>query len=214
MRKKLFIFGAGAVVKDICIIIDKINDIKPIWTVLGFVENDKNLSGKSILGLPIINFSELPDSNEIYGICGIMDPKLKKIIVNKEIREKGYKLATIIHPDIDCPEDTKIGHGAIIFSGVKISCNVEIGSCVWLDKNVLLGHSTEIGDYSSIMPSTVISGMCKLGSGCTVGAGAILYQNINIGDDSLIGIGTTVINNIPGKSSVIDFPRKIIRENM
>ena len=211
---KIFIFGAGAAVKDICLIIDKINNIKPTWTILGFVDNDPNLSGQKLLGLPIVKFSELTDSKELHGICGIMNPKLKEKIVNDEILNKGYKLATIIHPDIDCPEDTKIGHGAIIFSGVKISCNVEIGSCVWLDKNVLLGHSTEIGDYSSIMPSTVISGMCKLGSGCTVGAGAILYQNINIGDDSLIGIGTTVINNIPGKSSVIDFPRKIIRENM
>jgi len=210
---KIFIFGAGLVVKDICLIIDKINNIKPTWTILGFVDNDPNLSGKKLLGLPIVKFSELTDSKELYGICGIMNPKLKEKIVNDEILNKGYKLATIIHPDIDCPEDTKIGHGAIIFSGVKISCSVEIGSCVWLDKNVLLGHSTEIGDYSSIMPSAVISGMCKLGSGCTVGSGAILHQNINIGDDSLIGLGTTVIKNVPEKTNVTDFPRKIIREN-
>lgn len=213
MRKKLFIFGAGAVVKDICIIIDKINDIKPIWTVLGFVDNNKKISGNLILGLPIINFSELPNSDEIYGICGIMDPKLKKRIVNKEIKEKGYKLATIIHPDIDTPEDVIFESGSIIFSGVKISNNVKIGGCVWIDKNVLIGHDTSIGEFSSIMPSTIISGMCNIGSSCTIGAGATIYQNVNIGRNSLVGIGTNIIKDIKNNTSVINFPRNIIKDN-
>ena len=212
MRKKLFIFGAGAVVKDICKIIDKINDIKPTWSVLGFVDNDKKLSGQKILGLPIVNISELPDSNKIYGICGIMDPKLKKKIVNEEIINKGYKLGTIIHPDIEFPEDVIIKNGSIVFSGVQISCNVKIGSCVWLDKNVLIGHDTSIGDFSSILPSTIISGMCNLGSGCTIGAGAKLYQNVSVGRNSLVGIGTTITNDIQKHTSVINLPRNIVRE--
>ena len=163
--KKIFIFGAGSVVKDICQIIDKINNIKPTWAILGFVDNDPNLSGKKLLGIPIIKFSELTDSKEFYGICGTVNPKLKENIVNKEIFKKGYKLGTIIHPDIELPEDVIIENGSIIFSGVQISCNVKIGGCVWLDKNVLIGHDSSIGDFSSILPSTKISGMCNLGSG-------------------------------------------------
>ena len=211
--KKIYFWGAGSAVKDICLIINKINDIKPTWEIMGFIDKDPVLSGQKFLGFPIISVDELPYGNNFYGICGIMSPKAKERIVNDEILNKGYKLATIIHPDIEFPEDVMIGKGSIIFSGVKISYNVKIGSCVWLDKNVLLGHDAVIGDYSSIMPSAVISGMCKLGSGCTVGAGAILHQNINIGDDSLIGLGTTVIKNVPEKTNVKDFPRKIISEN-
>lgn len=214
MRKKLYIFGAGAVAKDICSIIQKINDIKPMWKVLGFVDKDKDLIGKLILDLPIIKFSELPDSNEIYGICGIMDPKLKETIVNKEIREKGYKMATIIHPDIEFPEDAIFEGGSIIFSGAKISNKVKIGSCVWIDKNVLIGHDSSIGDFSSIMPSSIISGMCNLGNSCTIGAGSIIYQNVSIGNNSLVGIGTTITKDIKKNTSVINYPRNIIKDNL
>ena len=208
--KNIFIFGAGSVVKEICQIIDKINKIKPTWKIVGFVDNDPNLSGKKLLGIPIIKFSELNESEEFYGICGIVNPKLKERIVKKEILKKGYKLGTIIHPEIDLPEDVRIEKGSIIFSGVQISCNVKIGGCVWLDKNVLIGHDSSIGDFSSILPSTIISGMCNLGRCCTIGAGAILHQNVSVGVNSLVGIGTTVTNDIQKNNSVINYPRNIV----
>jgi UDP-3-O-[3-hydroxymyristoyl] glucosamine N-acyltransferase len=83
---------------------------------------------------------------------------------------------------------------------------------VWIDKNVLIGHDTSIGDYSSIMPSTIISGMCNLGRSCTIGAGAIIYQNVNIGKNSLVGIGTNIIKDIKKNSSAINYPRNIIKD--
>jgi sugar O-acyltransferase (sialic acid O-acetyltransferase NeuD family) len=212
--KKIFIFGSGDVVKDICLLINKINDINPTWEIMGFIDKDPALIGQEILGLPIISLDKITIENNYFGICGISKPKVKERVVNDEILHNGYKLATITHPDIEYRDDVVIGKGTIIFSGVKFGFNVKIGNSVWLDKNVLLGHDTVIGDYSSIMPSAVISGKSKLGSGCTVGAGSILHQNINVGDDSLIGIGTTVIKNIPEKTHVTDFPRKIIRENL
>ena len=82
---------------------------------------------------------------------------------------------------------------------------------MWIDKNVLIGHDTSIGDFSSIMPSTIISGMCNLGSSCTIGAGAIIYQNVNIGKNSLVGVGTNIIKDIKKNTSVINYPRNILK---
>ena len=212
MVKKLFIFGAGSSSRDILQIISQINEFNQAWDVIGFVDPDPELSNKQISGIPIYKYDNLSFSNDYYGICGIMDPKLKKRIVNSEIRKKKYKLATIVHPDVARSSDSKIGSGSIIFSGVKFSMGVNIGQCVWVDKNSLLGHNLRVGGYTSIMPSTTISGKCKIGSGCFIGAGAILHQNICIGKECIVGIGTTIIKNIPDKTSVVAYPRNVIKE--
>ena len=212
MAKKLFIFGAGSSSRDILQIISQVNESKLTWDVVGFVDPNPELSNKQISGLPIYKFDDLSVSNDYYGIGGIMDPKWKKRIVNNEIKTKKYNLATIVHPNIVRPSDSKIGPGSVLFPGVTFSVDVKIGNCVWVDKNSLLGHNLRVGDYTSIMPSTTISGNCKIGSGCIIGAGAITLQNISIGNDCLVGIGTTIIKDVPENTSVIDFPRKIINK--
>jgi UDP-perosamine 4-acetyltransferase len=61
------------------------------------------------------------------------------------------------------------------------------------------------------MPSSTIGGNCRIGRNCIVGAGATFHQGLKIGNDSIIGIGTTIVRDVPGRTSVADFPRKIIR---
>ena len=214
MIKKLFIFGAGSAGKDILQIIFQVNQVKLTWEVVGFVDSDPKLAKKEILGIPIFKYDDLSISNNYYGICGVMDCELKKRIVNNEIRKKKYKLATIIHPDVMQPSDLKIGPGSVLFSGVKISYNVKIGKCTWIDVNTLLGHDLMVDNYISIMPSAIISGNCKIGSESIIGAGAIIHQNISIGKKCLVGIGTTIIKNIPDNTSITDFQRKIVRNNI
>ena len=143
-----------------------------------------------------------------------MDCEIKKRIVNNEIRKKKYKLATIIHPDVVQPSDLKIGAGSVLFSGVKISYNVKMGKCVWIDVNSLLGHDLMVDNYISIMPSAIISGNCKIGSETIIGAGAIIHQNISIGKKCLVGIGTTIVKNVPDNTSITDFQRKIVNNNI
>ena len=79
--------------------------------------------------------------------------------------------------------------------------------------NTVLGHDLRVGEYTSIMPSATISGKCKIGESCLIGSGTIINQGITVGKESLVGIGTTIIKDIPNKTSVTDFPRKVIREN-
>jgi len=214
MAKKLFIFGAGSAGKEILQIIFQINQVKTTWDVVGFVDTNLKLMKKKISGISILNNNDLPVSNDYYGICGVMDCRVKKKIINNEIKKKNYKLATIIHPDVMQQSDLIIGDGSILFTGVKISYNVKIGKCVWIDVNTLLAHDVIVDDYTSIMPATTISGNCKIGSESIIGAGVTIHQNISIGKKCLVGIGSTIIKNIPDKTKIADFTRKIVRENI
>ena len=97
-KKKIFIFGAGSAGKDLLRLISDINEKSRAWEVMGFVDSDPKLVGKKINGYKILRHQDLPKSKNYYGVCGILDPNLKKKIVTKEIRSKGYKLPVLIHP--------------------------------------------------------------------------------------------------------------------
>lgn len=212
MTKKIFIFSTGPGGRDILRLIYDINDKLPTWEVLGYVDIDPELIGQKIDGYLVYKHEDLPVSKNYYGICGVMDPKLRRKIVRTEIKPKGYMLPTLIHPTTVKSSDFIAGPGSIIFSGVHISYNVKIGKCVLVSFNTELGHDLRVGEYASIMPSSTISGKCRIGESCIIGSGAIFHQGVKVGKESIIGIGTTIIKDIPDKTSVADFPRKIIRD--
>ena len=78
----------------------------------------------------------------------------------------------------------------------------------------MLGHDLIVGEYTSIMASVAIGGKCSIGEGCFIGSGAILSQGVKIGNESLVGMGTSIIKDIPDKTSVINYPRNVIRGNI
>ncbi len=212
--KKIFIFGASSGGGEVLQLIYDINDKLPTWEVLGYVDNDPKLIGQKKDGYPVYRHEDLPVSKNYYGICGVMDPKLRRKIVDTEIETKGYTLPALIHPTTIKPSDFIAEAGSIILPGVHISYDVKIEKCVFITINAVLGHHVRVGEYTSIMTSSTINGNCSIGEGCMIGAGAILYQGVKIGKESLVGMGTIITEDISDKKSVIDFPRKIIRDNI
>jgi len=212
MYKNIFIFGAGPGGRDLLRLIEDINAKLPTWKVLGYVDIDPELIGKKIDGYLVHKSEDLPVSKDYYGICGVMDSALRRKVVTTEIETKGYMLPTLIHPTTVKSNDFIADPGSIIFSNVHISYDVKIGKCVLVSFNTDLGHELRVGEYTSIMPSATIGGNCSIGQNCLIGSGVIFYQGVKVGKESIIGIGTTIIKDVPDNTSVADFPRKIIRK--
>ena len=135
--KKIFIFGAGSGFGEILHLINDINDKSPTWEILGFVDNNPDLIGSKIDGHLVYKHEDLPVSKDYYGICGVMDPKLRRKIVHTEIETKGYMLPALIHPTTIKASNFAAGPGSIVLLGGRISHDVKIGKCVYLLMNLL-----------------------------------------------------------------------------
>jgi len=71
----------------------------------------------------------------------------------------------------------------------------------------------EIGDNVTIGHSAIIH--CRrIGSNCLIGMGAMLLDNVEIGEYSIIAAGTVLAENmkIPSRSVVMGVPGKVVRE--
>jgi acetyltransferase-like isoleucine patch superfamily enzyme len=61
------------------------------------------------------------------------------------------------------------------------------------------------------MPHADISGNVTVGDRCLVGVGAKILQGLTIGADTTVGIGSVVLNNVPGRCTVMGYPAKVIK---
>ena len=81
--------------------------------------------------------------------------------------------------------------------GIVIGKGIEIGKKCTIFQNVT------IGKYDDALP--------KLGDNVCVFAGAILFGNIKIGNNAIIGAGSVVTKSVPDNAIVIGNPAKVIK---
>jgi UDP-3-O-[3-hydroxymyristoyl] glucosamine N-acyltransferase len=83
-----------------------------------------------------------------------------------------------------------------------------IGNDVKIDNGVHIGHNAIIGDESILTAHCVIGGSALLGKRVWVGLGAQIKNQIQIGDDAVIGMGAIVVKDVPPGVTVVGNPAK------
>jgi carbonic anhydrase/acetyltransferase-like protein (isoleucine patch superfamily) len=116
--------------------------------------------------------------------------------------------------DVTIGKDSSVWNKAVIRgdeSSIRIGkrTNIQDMCVIHAERHIPI----EIGDNVTIGHSAVIH--CRrVGSNCLIGMGAMLLDNVDIGEFSIIAAGTVVAENtnIPVRSVVMGVPGKVVRE--
>lgn len=209
MLKKLIIIGAGGMGREVLQWIKDINLVSPTWEVLGFVDDNLNaLDSKECDYQVIGTIHELTVSDDVFYALAVASCKAKESIVT-DLKSKGAKFATIIHPSVRIGSFNHIGEGAIIYPNASLSVNCEIGNFVTLLGSTV-GHDAKIGDFSSIMGTCNINGGVEIGRRVFLGCQTVTVPGRKIGDDAYICAGSIVMTNIRKNTKVMGNPAKRI----
>ncbi len=179
--------------------------------IIGFVGNNV---GETINGLPVIGTDEEVNATQepLSLVFGIGSPLLKEKIRAKYTNPL-IKFPSIIHPNVIIGDRDyiKIGEGCIICAGTIITSNIEIGNNVTINLSCTIGHDTVIGDNCSFMPNVNISGEVYCSKNVYVGTGAKVINQINIGENTIVGAGAVVTKNLPSNCTAVGVPAKVIK---
>lgn len=194
--KDILIIGAGGIGRETAWIIEEINEVKPTWNLLGYIDENSEIHGKELNGYKVLGGLEVLEKLEEkpYVVVAIANCSVKKSIVTK-LGEK-YNFATIIYPTVKVSKFIQIGQGTIIYPGVILTVNTKIGNHVLISGNCTIGHDTVIGDYSSLLWGSNFSGYDTIGESCFIGVGTKVIQGINISKENKISAGITVIEDV------------------
>ena len=106
-------------------------------------------------------------------------------------------------------------------TGVEIHPGATIGVGFFIDHGmgVVIGETTEIGDYVTLFQGVTLGGTGKergkrhptLGNHVVVGAGAKVLGGIRIGDNVKVGANAVVLRSVPPNSTVVGNPGRIVK---
>ncbi len=179
--------------------------------VIGFVDDNVDLIGTKLYGLPIVgNIADL-DSVEGYIIAiGNNTVRQEKVAFYSQA---GYLPITAIHPRAIIAPTAQIGEGTVVFANVVVNPEARIGRHVILYTACTIDHECDIADYAYISPGCNVGGQVKIETGAFLGIGAVVLPRITVGAWSIIGAGAVVTKDIPAHVTAVGVPAKVIKQH-
>ena len=209
--KKLVLLGAGGFGREVAAsILPFMNQRKPSYELIGFIDDgDQYKEGDMIDGYPWLGRQEwiLDHRDDVWCTCTIGSAKTKAAIQRK-LTQQGVRFATLIGHRVYLAPYSEIGPGSILYGWTQVSVNCKIGAGVVLNDSVRIGHDVTIGDYTSIMPGTGISGGCVIGKEVDIGGHAYIVPGRKIGDGARIAAGSIVFSNVKAGTTVLGNPAR------
>jgi sugar O-acyltransferase (sialic acid O-acetyltransferase NeuD family) len=149
------------------------------------------------------------DINEYEVLIAVGNSNDRKNIASK--LPKDTKFFNFIHPSAIIQPTVLLGQGCFIGAYSIITCNINFGDHILLNRANHVGHDTNIGDYLSMMPGSIISGNCQIGNNVYIGTNASIREKIKICDDVTIGLNAAVVKNINEPGTYVGAPAKKIK---
>lgn len=204
MKDKIIIIGAsghGKVVGDIA----NLNGYKEIL----FLDDNslKKTNGKyKVVGTT----KDIGAYAEEYDfIVGIGNNLIRKRITD-ELYKSGIKQISLIHPTAVIDETVSIGKGTVVMANAVINADSIIGNSCIINTAAAIDHDCVIKDYVHISPGVHIAGTVQIGEESWLGIGSTVINNINISSKCIIGAGGLVNKDIREYGTYVGIPvRKV-----
>jgi serine O-acetyltransferase len=108
-------------------------------------------------------------------------------------------------------------------TGIEIHPGAKIGENFFIDhgNGVIIGETTEIGNNVTLYQGVTLGGTGKehgkrhptIGDNVMISAGAKIIGSFKIGENSKIGAGSVVIEEVPPNCTVVGVPGRVVKRN-
>ena len=190
--------------------------LKSEYEIVAF-SNTKENSGGKLFELPIIDQDILFNSKKYFGFnifVPIGDNEIRSRIIGKFKSFGNYLLPNYIHKSSNIHSSCEIKECVYILSGVNIMPFTKIGNNCMISVGTNISHHTVIMDNCFISHGVNIGANIRVEPFCFFGISSTVMTGVKtIGNNSIIGAGTVVINNAPNNSKMVGNPSRNLNDN-
>jgi acetyltransferase-like isoleucine patch superfamily enzyme len=83
-----------------------------------------------------------------------------------------------------------------------------------LNRGVLVGHHSVIGDYVTLAPGANIAGCVTVGNEAYIAMGAIVLDRRTIGEGAIVAAGAVVTRDVPAHTEVRGAPARVAKQGV
>lgn len=210
MRDAYVIIGAGGHAKTVADILKR-ND-KTVAGVVDVSGSTGSFMGYSVLGSDDL-LPELYDAgirNAAMGI-GHVGNTLARSRSYMQLREIGFELPVLIHPDAVVADTACCGQGSMIGACCIVNADAKIGNLCIVNTGAVIEHDACIKDGAHIAPKAVVLGRAVIGENTLVGAGSVVLQGVQIGRDCIIGAGSVILHDLEDACVAAGNPGRVLK---
>jgi len=211
VREKLIIWGASGH----ALVVADAARASGEYEIVGFIDDvHPERSGEAFCGAAILGGREqldvLPQQGVDKLIMGIGHCQAR-LELSEFARNKGFRLATVIHPRAYVAMDASVGRGTVILAGAVVNSAARIGENVIINTSASVDHECLIEDGAHIGPGVHLGGRVSVGRGTWIGIGATVIDRASMGAEAVIGAGAVVVNNIPDGVLAYGIPARVVK---
>jgi len=209
MTKRIVIVGAGGFGKEVAWLAEYCG-----YKVHGFLDDSDDSKNQIVYKLPVLgNVQDSLKYAQYEFIIAIGNPRVRERLVNKvsEI-SKDISFATLIHPDCVMSDTVLISEGCIIASKCLLTVDISLGKHCVLNVGVTVGHDSNVGDFSTLAPKVNICGNVTIGDLVEIGTASSVVQSANVGDNSMVCMGSIVLKDVEDNTVVMGNPARVIKK--
>lgn len=118
----------------------------------------------------------------------------------------GANIVALIHPRAVISQYATIQPGTVVMPNAVVNPFSRIGKGCIINTNATIEHDCVLEDGVHVSPNASLAGGVKVGKHTWIGIGSQVKQMIVIGNEVVVGAGSTVVKNIPDFQTVVGSP--------
>lgn len=152
-------------------------------------------------------FTQVADYANIVVAIGNNAIRLEKY---QRLFALGASCLPLVHPSAVMSRYASLEDGSVVMAGAVINPFSRIGKACIINTAATVDHDCVLADGVHISPGAHLAGGVCVGEHSWIGIGSQIKQLIRIGNQVIVGAGSTVIHDIPDFQTVVGTPAVII----
>jgi sugar O-acyltransferase (sialic acid O-acetyltransferase NeuD family) len=169
------------------------------YRIVGIVDDDVALHGRSVDGVEVIGSLErAAELSESLLVCVGSGVGRRAVVARLAAMGVGVdRYVTVIDASVRIPTGCEVGRGSILLAGTVLTADVTIGSHVVVMPHATLTHDDVIEDFATLAAGVALGGTVLVRTGAYIGMNAGVRERTMIGRDSVVGMGSVVLGDVP-----------------
>ncbi len=203
--KALLILGTGVHALEMAEIVVRVNRAEPTWNLVGYITNDENQIGQTLNGVPVVGTpANLPNYPDVSLVSAFSEWKKMGDLPME-------RMTSLIDPSAFVSRTAVIGRGCVLYPNCFVGLNAKIGDFVFCLSGAAINHDAVVERAVTMASGATLAGYVKVETDCYLGQACAVRQNLTIGRNSLIGMGTVVVKNVEPDSVMAGNPARKIK---
>jgi len=211
--RRIAIVGAGGMAREVTSAIQWINRSERVFEFVGYVVSDlSKLSERDSREAVMGDFDWMEKHRHAVDALaiGVGTPSVR-LKLSQQLSEAFPEIEwpAIVHPTAILDYDSaKLGEGSFVGARCVATVNLVLQPFALCNFGTTIGHETRIGRASVVNPGANISGGVVIEDEVLIGTGAQVLQYLRVGSGATVGAGAVVIRDIPKGTTVVGIPAR------